>query len=196
MVLAIRRRLNVIDPRHIPRQQGFRRGVHIEQIHRRPQDLRSIVRTGACLPLVRDGRRSTYTALSLAAPEKEPFRVKVGSRDPDWKGHGHRTEGVLQRSPPRQLPLPRGWPAITAASGTRPATPSISPSMPGVLSDPMVSKASCVAAFLGLHLGTVPYRLHQIAQQFNARLDERVNERTAAIGPRIAPTTCCRVFRG
>jgi signal transduction histidine kinase len=35
-----------------------------------------------------------------------------------------------------------------------------------------------VAAFLGLLWGLYRYRLHQIAQQFNARMEERVGERT------------------
>ncbi len=39
-------------------------------------------------------------------------------------------------------------------------------------------QASCAAAFLGLLWALYRYRLHQIAQQFNARLEERVNERT------------------
>ena len=39
-------------------------------------------------------------------------------------------------------------------------------------------QASCVAAFLGLLWALYRYRLHQIAQEFNARLDERVDERT------------------
>jgi len=39
-------------------------------------------------------------------------------------------------------------------------------------------QASCAAAFLGLLWALYRYRLHQIAQEFNARLDARVNERT------------------
>ena len=36
-----------------------------------------------------------YTALSLVAPEKNRFRVKLEGHDPDWKDVGNRTEGVL-----------------------------------------------------------------------------------------------------
>ena len=39
-------------------------------------------------------------------------------------------------------------------------------------------QASCVAAFLALLWGLYRYRLHQIAQEFNVRLEERVGERT------------------
>ena len=39
-------------------------------------------------------------------------------------------------------------------------------------------QASCAAAFLGLLWALYRYRLHQIAREFNARLEERVNERT------------------
>ena len=43
-------------------------------------------------------------------------------------------------------------------------------------------RASCAAAFLALLWELYRYRLHQIAQEFNACLEERVNERE-----RIAP---------
>ena len=39
-------------------------------------------------------------------------------------------------------------------------------------------RASYVAAFLGLLWALYRYRLHQIAQEFNVRLEERLNERT------------------
>jgi signal transduction histidine kinase len=39
-------------------------------------------------------------------------------------------------------------------------------------------RASCVAAFLALLWTLHRYHLHQIAQEFNVRLEERVNERT------------------
>jgi signal transduction histidine kinase len=39
-------------------------------------------------------------------------------------------------------------------------------------------RASCVAAFLALLWALYRYRLHEIAQEFNVRLEERVNERT------------------
>ena len=39
-------------------------------------------------------------------------------------------------------------------------------------------QASCGIAFLALLWGLYKYRLHQIAREFNVRLDERVGERT------------------
>src|SRR5580700_6881699 len=39
-------------------------------------------------------------------------------------------------------------------------------------------QASCVAAFLVLLWGLHRYRLHQIAQKFNTRMEARVDERT------------------
>ena len=69
------------------------------------------------------------------------------------------------------------WPAITAACGTRPAT-SFDFSIDPAYYQTTWFQASCAAAFLGLLWALYRYRLHQIAQQFNARLEERVNERT------------------
>ena len=39
-------------------------------------------------------------------------------------------------------------------------------------------RVSCVAAFLVVVWGLYRYRLHQIAREFNVRLEERVGERT------------------
>jgi signal transduction histidine kinase len=39
-------------------------------------------------------------------------------------------------------------------------------------------QALCVAAFLGVLWGLYRYRLHQIAREYNVRLEERVSERT------------------
>ena len=49
---------------------------------------------------------------------------------------------------------------------------------PGVLSDQPGSARPCVAALLSLLWALYRYRLHQIAREFNARLEERVDERT------------------
>ena len=49
---------------------------------------------------------------------------------------------------------------------------------PGVLSDRAGSRRLCALAFLALLWGLYRYRLHQIAREFNVRLEERVGERT------------------
>ncbi len=59
----------------------------------------------------------------------------------------------------------------------RPATRSISPS-PRRTTRPFGSVCHCVAAFFGLLWALYRYRLHQLAREFNAQLEGRVDERT------------------
>ena len=84
--------VSVIDPRHLPFNK-LPPPVHIEQItaDRKTYDTSSNLRLP---PLIRD-LEIDYTALSLVAPEKNRFRVKLEGHDPDWKDVGNRTEGVL-----------------------------------------------------------------------------------------------------
>ncbi len=57
-------------------------------------------RTCACPPLIRD-LEIDYTALSLVAPEKIRFRVKLEGRDPDWKDVGNERKAFYNDLPPR-----------------------------------------------------------------------------------------------
>ena len=84
--------VSVIDPRHLPFNK-LPPPVHIEQItaDRKTYEASSNLRLP---PLVRD-LEIDYTALSLVAPEKNRFRVKLEGHDRDWKDVGNRTEGVL-----------------------------------------------------------------------------------------------------
>jgi signal transduction histidine kinase len=165
--------VNVIDPRHIPVNK-LPPPVHIEQIiaDRRTYESSSNLRLP---PLIRD-LEIDYTALSLVAPEKIRFRVKLEGRDPDWKDIGNERKAFYNDLPPRSYRF-----RVMASNNSgvwNEAGDSLDFSIAAAYYQTAWFQASCAAAFLGLLWALYRYRLHQIAQQFNVRLDERVNERT------------------
>ena len=165
--------VSVIDPRHLPINK-IPPPVHIEQItaDRKTYDASSDLRLP---PLVRD-LEIDYTALSLVAPEKIRFRVKLEGRDPDWQDVGNRRQAFYNDLPPRNYRF-----RVTACNNSgvwNEAGASFDFSIAPAYYQTRWFQASCAAAFLGLLWALYRFRLHQIAQQFNARLDERVNERT------------------
>jgi len=126
-------------------------------------------------PLVRD-LEIDYTALSLVAPEKIRFRVKLEGYDPDWRDAGNERKAFYGNLPPRNY---RFRVAASNNSGVwNEAGASFDFSIAPAYYQTAWFQASCVAAFLALVWALHRLRLHQIAKEFNVRLDERVNERT------------------
>ena len=126
-------------------------------------------------PRVRD-LEIDYTALSLVAPEKVDFRYKLEGRDRDWQDAGNRRQAFYTDLPPRNY---RFRVVASNNSGVWNET--------GAFLDFSVAPAyyqatwfrlSCVAAFLALLWGLYRLRLEQLAREFNAGLEARVNERT------------------
>jgi signal transduction histidine kinase/streptogramin lyase len=165
--------VNVIDPRHIPFNK-VPPPVHIEQItaDRKTYETTSNLR----LPALTRDVEIDYTALSLVAPEKIRFRVKLEGRDPDWKDAGNERKVFYNDLPPRSY---RFRVAASNNSGVwNEAGASFDFSILPAYYQTRWFQASCVASFLGLLWTLYRFRLHQIAQEFNARLEERVGERT------------------
>jgi signal transduction histidine kinase/ligand-binding sensor domain-containing protein len=167
------RGLSVVDPHHLPVNK-LPPLVHIEQItaDRKKHDATSNLHLP---PLVRD-LEIDYTALSLVAPEKIRFRVKLEGHDPDWKDAGNERKAFYSDLPPRNY---RFRVAACNNSGVwNEAGASFDFSIDPAYYQTRWFQALSVGAFLAVLWGVHWLRLHQIAQQFNARLDERVNERT------------------
>jgi len=165
--------VSVIDPRHIPFNK-LPPPVHIEEI---TAD-RKKYQTSSNLhlpPLVRD-LEIDYTALSLVAPEKIRFRVKLEGRDPDWKDVGNERKAFYNDLPPRNYRF--HVKACNNSGVWNEAGDSFDFFIDPAYYQTAWFQAPCVAAFLGLLWALYRYRLHQIAREFNARLEERVNERT------------------
>jgi signal transduction histidine kinase/ligand-binding sensor domain-containing protein len=172
--------VSVIDPGHLPFNK-VPPPVHIEQItaDRKTywQNLDGDVSSSQpkLPPLVRD-LTIDYSALSLVVPEKMRFRVKLEGWDRDWQDVGNRRQAFYSNLPPRKY---RFRVMACNNSGVWNET--------GAFLDFSVAPAyyqttwfrlSCVAAFLASLWVLYQLRLRQLAREFNAGLEARVNERT------------------
>ncbi|HTS28286.1 MAG TPA: two-component regulator propeller domain-containing protein [Bryobacteraceae bacterium] len=165
--------VSVIDPRHIP-YNNLPPPVHIEEIiaDRKTHDASSNLHLS---PLVHD-LEIDYTALSLVAAEKVFFRIKLEGRDPDWKDMGTERKAFYSDLPPRHYRF-----RVKACSNSgvwNEAGASFDFSIDPTYYQTRWFQASCVAAFLAMVWGVYRFRLHQIAERFNAHLEGRVDERT------------------
>jgi signal transduction histidine kinase len=165
--------VSVIDPRHLPFNK-LPPPVHIEQIiaDRKTSEASSNLR----LPALTRDLEIDYTALSLVAPEKNRFRVKLEGRDPDWKDVGNARQAFYNDLPPRNY---RFRVAASNNSGVwNEAGASFDFSIAPAYYQTTWFLAACAVALLALLWSAYRYRLHQIAREFNVRLEERVGERT------------------
>ena len=165
--------VSVIDPHHLPVNK-IPPPVHIEQItaDRKTYDASSSLRLP---PLVRD-LEIHYTALSLVAPEKNRFRIKLEGRDSEWKEVGNGRKASYTDLPPRDYRF-----RVMASNNSgvwNEAGTSFDFSIAPAYYQTRWFQVSCIAAFLALIWGLHRYRLHQIARAFNGRMEERVGERT------------------
>jgi signal transduction histidine kinase len=147
--------------------------VHVEQIiaDRKTYAASSNLRLP---PLVRD-LEIDYTALSLVAPEKNRFRVKLEGRDRDWKDVANERTAFYNDLPPRNYRF-----RVVASNNSgvwNEAGASFDFSIAPAYYQTSWFRAACGVAFLALLWGLYRYRLHQIAQAYNVRLEERVGER-------------------
>jgi signal transduction histidine kinase/ligand-binding sensor domain-containing protein len=165
--------VSVIDPRHLP-FNNLPPPAHIEQItaDRKKYETSSHLRLP---PLIRD-LEIDYTALSLVAPEKIRFRIKLEGRDPDWKDVGNERKAFYNDLPPRRYRF-----RVMACNNSgvwNEAGASFDFSIDPTYYQTTWFKIACAAAFLTLLWGIYRLRLYQLAREFNLRLEERVGERT------------------
>ena len=117
-----------------------------------------------------------YTALSLAAPEEVHFKYMLEGQDPDWK------EVINDRQAQYSNLRPRAYRFRVIASNNSGVWNTTGDTLefsidPRFYQTPWFG-AACAAAFLVLFWGLHRFRLHQLAREFKARLEERVEERT------------------
>jgi len=116
-----------------------------------------------------------YTALSLAAPEKIRFRVKLEGRDAGWKDAGNERKAFYTDLPPRRYTF-----RVIACNNSgvwNDAGESLDFSIDAAYYQTNLFLATCAAAFLAMLWGLHLYRLHRIAREFKARLEGRFDER-------------------
>src|SRR5258706_14290882 len=125
--------------------------------------------------LVRD-LQINYTALSLVAPEKNRFRYRLEGRDPDWQNAGNRRQAFYTDLDPGSYRF-----RVIAANNSgvwNEEGASLDFSVSPAYWQTNWFRAACAAALLLVLWSLYQLRLRQVAQRFNARLEERVGERT------------------
>jgi signal transduction histidine kinase/ligand-binding sensor domain-containing protein len=165
--------VSVLDPRRLS-INTLPPSVHIEHItaDRKTYDAASGLRLP---PLVRD-LEIDYTALSLVAPEKNRFRVKLEGRDTDWQDVGSRRQAFYADLSPGTY---RFRVAASNNSGVwNEAGAFLDFSIAPAYYQTTWFRAASVVTVLALFWALYQFRLRQIAHDFNLRLDERVHERT------------------
>jgi len=165
--------VSVIDPHHLPFNK-LPAPVHIDQItaDRKTYDASPQLRLP---PLIRD-LEIDYAALSFVAPEKVLFRYKLEGKDSDWKDAGNRRQAFYTDLPPRNY---RFRVVACNNSGVWNETGAfLDFSVAPAYYQTIWFRTLCVAAFLALLWGLYQLRLQQLAREFNAGLEARVNERT------------------
>jgi len=165
--------VRVFDPRHLPFNK-LPPPVHIEQLiaDRKIYNADGHLR----LPPLLQDLEIDYTALSLVAPEKIRFRYKLEGRDRDWQDAGNRRQAFYTNLPPRKY-------RFRVAACNNSGVWNEGGDIPRFSIDPAYNQTtwfrlSCVAAFLALLWALYRLRVRYLKQQFNMRLEERVNERT------------------
>jgi signal transduction histidine kinase len=163
----------VVDPRHLSLNK-LPPPVHIEQVvaDRAAYEISSRVRLP---PLVRD-LQIDYTALSLVAPEKNQFRYKLEGHDPDWQSVGNRRQAFYNDLPPGNYRL-----RVVASNNNgvwNDQGTALDFSVAPAYWQTTWFRAACVAVFLMVLWALYRLRLRQVVNAFNARLEERVGERT------------------
>jgi signal transduction histidine kinase len=165
--------VSVVDPRHLP----FNRlppPVHIEQVvaDHKAYSPASAGSGHLRLPsLVRD-LEIDYTALSLVAPEKVLFRYKLEGLDGAWQDAGTRRQAFYTSLPPGNYRF-----RVSACNNSglwNETGDRLDFFIVPAYYQTNWFRALCVAAFLALTWGLYRYRLHQIGQEFAARMDERM----------------------
>ena len=165
--------VSVVDTHHLPSNK-LPPPVHVEEVKVDGKDWDAS--HGWRLPALTRDLEIHYTALSLVAPEKNHFKYKLEGRDSDWKDAGNERKASYTDLPPRNYRfrvIASNNNAVWNETGA-----ALEFSIPPAYYQTTWFQASCVAALLALLWGLYRYRLHQMAREFNANLEGRVDERT------------------
>jgi signal transduction histidine kinase/ligand-binding sensor domain-containing protein len=162
--------IQIVDPSHLP-FNPLAPPVHIENIVA-DRDVMSNRR----LPALTHDLEIDYTALSLTAPEKNRFKYKLEGYDRDWINAGNRRQAFYTNLGPRNYRF-----RVMASNNSgvwNEAGDSIEFSIAPAYYQTAWFRVLIAALVLGAAWGLYRLRLHQLAREFNVRMDERVSERT------------------
>jgi signal transduction histidine kinase len=117
-----------------------------------------------------------YSGLSFAVPERVRFRYSLDGFDHGWSEPTAAREAVYTNLSPGSYRF--HVIASNSYGQWNDSEAAVSLEVDPAFWQTWWFRVSCVAAFLALLWGLYQQRLRQVAQQFNMRLEERVNERT------------------
>jgi signal transduction histidine kinase/ligand-binding sensor domain-containing protein len=170
--------VSVIDPRHLAVNQTPP-PVHVEEIiadeSSRWQNLTPLAPARASVPALTHRLEIRYTALSLVAPEQVRFKYMLEGYDREWQDARNRRQAFYTNLPPRRYRF------RVIASNNSSVWNETGDTLE-LLVAPAYYQTSwflalCAGAFLAAVWGLYRLRLYQVAREFNAQLDGRVDER-------------------
>jgi signal transduction histidine kinase/ligand-binding sensor domain-containing protein len=164
--------VSIIDPRHLPTNQ-VQPPVHIESIiaDDKPYD----VKPGMRLPANVRNLRIEFTALSLVAPEKIHFKYKLEGQNRNWHEVINERYATYTNLDPKKYRF-----RVIASNNSNvwnETGDTVEFSIAPAWNQTTWFYAACVAGFFAMLWGLYRLRLYQIAREFNAQLDGRVDER-------------------
>jgi signal transduction histidine kinase/ligand-binding sensor domain-containing protein len=165
--------LQMIDPAGL-KQNGIPPPVYVEgvRVDRKEYAVGGIVR----LPAGSRDIEISYTGLSYSIPQKVRFRYKLEGRDDQWQDAGTRRQAFYSDLPPRAYRfrvIASNNDGLWNESGA-----SLDFSIAPAYYQTASFRTGIVVAVLALVWAMYTLRVRRLAQQFDARFQERVNERT------------------
>jgi ligand-binding sensor domain-containing protein len=118
----------------------------------------------------------SYTGLSYSIPQKVRFRYKLEGRDREWQEAGTRRQAFYSDLPPRDYRF-----RVMASNNDgawNEAGASLDFSIAPAYYQTAWFRAGFTVVVLALIWAMYQFRVRQLSHQFDARLQERVNERT------------------
>jgi signal transduction histidine kinase/streptogramin lyase len=166
--------VSAIDPGRLP-FNTLSPPVHIEQItvDRKLlwQNLSAAAASNLRLPALSRDLQIDYTALSLVAPEKIRFRVKLEGRDSDWQDMGNERKKAYNDLPPRRYRF------RVIASNNNGVWNEAGDTLEFLIEPAYYQtnwfRASLAAVFAAILFGLYQLRLYQVAREFSAQTGER-----------------------
>jgi len=169
--------ISVIDPARLSINKLLP-PVHIEQVVADRRTYNASLDIGSPLrlpPLIRD-LQIDYTALSLVTPEKMRFRYLLEGYDAEWHDVGTRRQAFYNDLPPRRY----RFRVMASNNGGmwNEASAALEFSIAPAYYQTTWFRLSAVATFLLVLAALYRLRVKLLAQRFDVRMEERVNERT------------------
>ena len=165
--------LQMIDPGGL-RQNRIPPPVYVEDVRADRKDYATGVPVR--LPAGTRDIEISYSALSFSTPQKVRFRHKLEGRDQEWQDVGNRRQVFYSDLAPRHYRF-----RVMASNNEgvwNEAGASVDFSIAPAYYQTVWFRTGTVAAVLALVWAMYTFRVRQLAHQFDARLQERVAERT------------------